>query len=80
LGDYERFTYFAAMPVAIRDAAVMVEDRAIQCCDADHAISTAMWMACEPGFVGARAFSRTGDPTTGRFEPAEVLRRFGGVG
>jgi hypothetical protein len=22
----------------------------------------------------------TGDATTGRFEPAEVLRRFGGVG
>lgn len=29
--------------------------------------------------AGAVAFSRSGDPKTGEFEPAEVLRRFGEV-
>jgi hypothetical protein len=29
--------------------------------------------------AGAIAFSRAGDPKTGEFEPAEVLKRFGDV-
>jgi len=31
------------------------------------------------GHVGAVAFSRTGDPDTGDFSDAEVVRKFGGV-
>jgi hypothetical protein len=31
------------------------------------------------GYVGAVAFSRTGDPATGDFSDAEVIKKFGDV-
>jgi hypothetical protein len=31
------------------------------------------------GHVGAVAFSRTGDPATGDFSDAKVIKKFGGV-
>ncbi|MGA2999241.1 hypothetical protein [Bradyrhizobium sp.] len=33
----------------------------------------------KPGHVGAVAFSRTGDPSTGDFGDAKVIRKFGEV-
>ena len=33
----------------------------------------------KPGHVGAVAFSRTGDPATGEFGDAKVIRKFGEV-
>jgi hypothetical protein len=33
----------------------------------------------KPGHVGAVAFSRSGDPTTGDFGDAQVIRKFGSV-
>jgi hypothetical protein len=33
----------------------------------------------EEGHVGAIAFSRTGDPATGDFRDAKVLKKFGDV-
>jgi hypothetical protein len=33
----------------------------------------------KPGFVGSVAFSRTGDPATGDFGDAKVIRKFGEV-
>ncbi|MGZ3359670.1 MAG: hypothetical protein ACXU84_10075 [Xanthobacteraceae bacterium] len=33
----------------------------------------------KPGHVGAIAFSRTGDPATGDFGDATVIRKFGDV-
>jgi hypothetical protein len=33
----------------------------------------------KPGHAGALAFSRTGDPATGEFGDAKVIRRFGDV-
>jgi hypothetical protein len=33
----------------------------------------------KPGHVGAIAFSRTGDPATGNFGDAIVIRKFGDV-
>jgi hypothetical protein len=32
-----------------------------------------------PGYVGAVAFSRSGDPATGDFSDAKVIRKFGDV-
>jgi hypothetical protein len=34
---------------------------------------------CDGGHVGAVAFSRTGDPATGDFSDAKVIRKFGDV-
>jgi hypothetical protein len=36
-------------------------------------------LARKPGHVGAVAFSRTGDPATGDFGDAMLIRRFGDV-
>jgi hypothetical protein len=33
----------------------------------------------KPGHVGALAFSRTGNPATGDFGEAQVIRKFGDV-
>jgi len=33
----------------------------------------------KPGYVGAVAFSRTGDPATGDFGDAEIIKKFGDV-
>jgi hypothetical protein len=33
----------------------------------------------QPGYVGAIAFSRSGDPATGDFGDAKLIRRFGEV-
>jgi hypothetical protein len=33
----------------------------------------------KPGVIGAVAFSRTGDPATGDFGDAQVIRKFGDV-
>jgi hypothetical protein len=33
----------------------------------------------KPGVVGAIAFSRSGDPATGDFGDAQVIRKFGDV-
>ena len=33
----------------------------------------------KPGYVGAVAFSRSGDPATGDFGDAKVVRKFGHV-
>jgi hypothetical protein len=31
------------------------------------------------GHIGSWAYCRSGDPTTGRYDPVEVLKRFGGI-
>ena len=36
-------------------------------------------LARKPGHVGALAFSRTGDPSSGDFGDAKVFRKFGEV-
>ena len=33
----------------------------------------------KPGHVGAVAFSRTGDPATGNFGDAKIIKKFGEV-
>ena len=37
----------------------------------------ALW--CKEGYIGAVAFSHTGDPATGDFSDAKVLKKFGDV-
>jgi hypothetical protein len=36
-------------------------------------------LSCREGHVGAVAFSSTGDPATGDFSDAQVIRKFGDV-
>jgi hypothetical protein len=75
----ERMTYYVAAPIARRDDGVALCDEAIQCGSPEAAVETARQMALSPFYVGAWAFSRTGYPSLGWFEDAEVLKRFGGL-
>jgi len=36
-------------------------------------------LSYKPGCAGAIAFSRTGDPATGEFSDAKLIRKFGDV-
>jgi hypothetical protein len=36
-------------------------------------------LSCKPGHAGALAFSRTGDPSSGDFSDARLIRKFGEV-
>jgi hypothetical protein len=71
-------TYFVALPFDVADASVIVGEP-IECPSLAVAIERAheLWKAV--GHTGAVAFSRTGDPATGDFSDATVLRKFGDV-
>jgi hypothetical protein len=74
-----RITFFAAAPIVRRDDAMIMTDSAVECRDAEHAIRVAEQMSQHPGHIGSWAYCRSGDPTTGRYDPVEVLKRFGGI-
>ena len=71
-------TYFVALPFDVADTSIIVGDP-IECPNPAAAIERAhlLWMGL--GHTGAIAFSRTGDPATGDFRDATVLRSFGEV-
>jgi hypothetical protein len=70
-------TYFVALPFDVADGSVVVGEP-IECLSPASAIERAqgLWKF---GHTGAVAFSRTGDPATGDFRDATVLRKFGDV-
>ena len=51
----------------------------VECFNANAAVMRAEALSHKQGHVGAVAFSRTGDPATGVFNDAEVIRKFGDV-
>jgi len=70
-------TYFVALPFVTADDGIAA-GKPTECFNpvavvmrADEALSR------REGHVGAVAFSRTGDPATGDFSDAKVLRKFG---
>jgi hypothetical protein len=50
-----------------------------ECFDPNAAVMRAEALSRKEGHVGAVAFSRTGDPATGDFSDAQVIRKFGDV-
>ena len=70
-------TYFVAMPFVRNDEGDLVAGEAQDRPSAYAAESLARRMAATT--AGAVAFARTGDPTTGEFEDAVVLKTFGEV-
>jgi hypothetical protein len=71
-------TYFVALPFDVADGSVVVGEP-IECPNPEAAIERAQGLWKVLGHTGAVAFSRTGDPTTGDFHDATVLRKFGDV-
>jgi hypothetical protein len=71
-------TYFVALPfVAAHDGVAAGE--ATECFNPVAVVMRAEALSRKPGHVGAVAFSRTGDPATGNFGDAKVIKKFGDV-
>ncbi len=71
-------TYYVALPFGAGDDGPEPREAA-ECTSASAAIMGAERLARTEGNIGAVAFSRTGDPGSGEFGDAVVLRSFGEV-
>ena len=65
-------TYFVALPF-------VAADEPTECFNPVAVVMRAEALSRKPGHVGAVAFSRTGDPATGKFGDAKVIKKFGDV-
>ena len=72
-------TYYVAMPFLIDADGSPVAGAAEECQSSTAALRRAEALARGTGHIGAVAFSRSGNPMTGEFGDAKLLRRFGNV-
>ena len=72
-------TYYVAMPFLAGDDGSFVAGAAEECQNSAAALRRAEILAHAAGHVGAVAFSRSGDPMTGEFGDATLIRKFGNV-
>lgn len=68
-------TYYVALPFVMSDEGDLVAGEPVECHSANAARMTAVRLSATN--AGAIAFSRTGDPSSGDFEPAKIIDRFG---
>ena len=71
-------TYYVALPFVASDDGI-APGEAVECLSANSAVKRAEALSRKPGHVGAVAFSRSGDPRTGEFGDAKLIRKFGDV-
>jgi len=71
-------TYYVALPFVAADDGLAAGEPT-ECFNPNAAVMRAEALSRRPGHVGAVAFSRTGDPATGDFSDAKVIRKFGDV-
>jgi hypothetical protein len=71
-------TYFVALPFVASDDGVAAGEPT-ESFNPNAAVMRAEALSRREGNVGAVAFSRTGDPATGDFSDAKVIRTFGDV-
>jgi hypothetical protein len=71
-------TYYVALPFVAADDGVAAGE-AVECLSANAAVMRAEALSRKPGCAGAVAISRSGDPATGEFGDAKLLRKFGDV-
>ena len=71
-------TYYVALPFCAGDDGPEPRE-AVECTSASAAIMRADMLARTEGHIGAVAFSRTGDPGSGEFSDAVLLKAFGEV-
>ena len=71
----DNITYFVALPFVAADDGVAPEP--VECLSASAAILRAEYLSRREGIVGSIAFSRSGDLSSGAFEDAQVLKKFG---
>lgn len=71
-------TYFVALPFVAADDGIAAGEPT-ECFNPMTVVMRAEALSRKPGHVGAVAFSRTGDPATGDFGDAKVIKKFGEV-
>jgi hypothetical protein len=71
-------THYVVLPFVMADDGVAAGE-AVECLSANAAVMRAEALSRKPGCAGAVAFSRTGDPASGDFGEARVIRKFGDV-
>jgi hypothetical protein len=70
-------TYFVALPFIAADNGVAAGEHTE--CNPVAVVMRAVALSRKEGQFGAVAFSRTGDPASGDFSDANVIRKFGSV-
>jgi hypothetical protein len=71
-------TYYVALPFVASEDGIAAGE-ATECSNPVAAVRRAEALSRNEGHIGAVAFSRTGDPATGDFSDAKVIRKFGNV-
>ena len=71
-------TYYVALPFVASDDGVAAGEPT-ECFNPVAVVMRAEALSRKEGHVGAVAFSRTGDPATGDFSDAKVIKKFGEV-
>jgi hypothetical protein len=71
-------TYYLALPFVAGDDGV-ADGEPTECFNPNVAAIRAEALSRKEGHLGAVAFSRTGDPSTGDFSDAQLIRKFGHV-
>jgi hypothetical protein len=71
-------TYYVALPFTM-DADGPAAGTGEECQSASGALRRAEGLSRAEGNIGAVAFSRTGDPNSGEFKDAVLLKSFGDV-
>ncbi|MBR0731083.1 hypothetical protein JQ636_40510 [Bradyrhizobium japonicum] len=71
-------TYYVALPFVVTDDGI-VPGAAVECFNPNSAVMCAEAFSHRAGYVGALAFSRTGDPATGDFRDAKIICKFGDI-
>jgi hypothetical protein len=71
-------TYFVALPFVVADDG-LAPGEPVECFSPNAAVMRAEALSRREGLAGAVAFSRTGDPATGDFSEAKIIRTFGQV-
>lgn len=72
-------TYYVAMPFQRDEAGMLIAGDAEECQNSTTALRRAEMMSRLSGNIGAIAFSRSGNPMSGEFSDARLLRSFGHV-
>ena len=71
-------TYYVALPFVAADDGIAAGE-AVECFNPNAGVMRAEALSRKPGIAGAVAISRSGDPATGEFGDATVIRKFGDV-
>jgi hypothetical protein len=71
-------TFYVALPFVASNEGISPGEP-VECFNSNAAVIRAEALSRKPGYVGALAFSRSLDPSTGGLSDVKVIRKFGDV-